>query len=223
MIRREAISRVKNTFKAVKQDAAGLSDRYIYSLILKYGKTLMRRQDNLNRIMNFDSIWKPIDCVDLVQIDKIPAACGCILSGCKISRTEKELPELIDGNSGPFLRFVTSLDQSQILEVTNPTSYERMHKQTNFKYNKTKYYWYTDRHLYFPNIEWDAIRLEGIFEGDISSYSSDTEESCTYAQDLDCPIPDYLFSEIEASIASELGINLQIPTDQQHDNINVIE
>ena len=48
----EAISRIKNTIKSVKQDAASLTDRYVYSLILKYGKLLMRGQDNLIEYLN---------------------------------------------------------------------------------------------------------------------------------------------------------------------------
>lgn len=216
---REATSRVKNTFKAVKQDAAGLSDRYIYSLIMKFGKTLMRRQDNLNRILKYNSVWKPLDCVEIEEVDRV--SCGCI-AGCKVFRTKKKLPKLVDGYWGALIRFVTSVDQSQELKPTTAIEYEKMLKQKNFKYNKTKYYWYLDGHLYFPNIEWDAIRLECIPEGDISAYNTDTP-NCTYAQDLDCPIPDFLFTEIEQMIAAELGINLRIPVDQQHDNINVIE
>jgi len=218
---REVTSRVKNTFIAVKQDAGGLSDRYIYSLVMKFGKTLMRRQDNLNRILKYNSVWKPIPCVDLEPVDRV--ACGCVTSGCTILKTKKKLPDLIDGYWGPLIRFVTSVDQSQELKPTTAIEYEKMLKQKNFKYNKTKYYWYLDGDLYCPNIDWDTIMLECIPEGDISSYTSDEVDNCTYAQDLDCPIPDFLFTEIEQMIAAELGINMRIPIDQQHDNINVIE
>lgn len=216
----EAVSRVKNTFKAVKQDAAGLSDRYIYSLIMKYGKTLMRRQDNLNRILKYNSIWKSLDCVELEEVNRVQ--CGCV-NGCSIHRTKNKLPKIIDGYWGVLIRFVTSVDQSEELKPTTAIEYEKMLKQKNFKYNKTKYYWYLDGHLYFPNIVWDAVRLECIPEEDISLYNNNESDNCTYAQDLDCPIPDFLFSEIEQMIASELGINLRIPPDQQHDNINTIE
>jgi hypothetical protein len=218
---REATSRVKNTFKAVKQDASGLSDRYIYSLILKYGKTLMRRQDNLNRLLKLTSIWLPLDCVELEEIDRV--SCGCIKSDCIILRTKKKLPKLIDGYFGPLIRFVTSLDQSIEVKPTTPVSYEKILKQKNSKYNKTRYYWYLDGHLYFPNITWDAVRLEGIFEDDVTAYNSDSSDNCTYTQDRECPIPEYLFSEIEQMIANELGITVRLPIDQQHDNLNIVE
>jgi len=47
----EAISRVRNTLKAVKEDPF-LTDRNIYFLITKYGKTLIKREDNQFRLMN---------------------------------------------------------------------------------------------------------------------------------------------------------------------------
>jgi hypothetical protein len=218
---REATSRIKNTFKAVKQDAAGLSDRYIYSLVLKYGKALMRRQDNLNRLLKYNSVWKTLGCIELEKVDR--NSCECPVLGCSILRTKRKLPKLIDGYYAPLIRFVTSPDQSQELKPTTPIAYEKMLKQKNFKYNTAKYYWYLDGHLYFPNVDWDAVSLECVPEGDISSYTGDPSDNCVYTQDLDCPIPDFLFAEIEQLMAAELGINIRIPVDQQHDNINVIE
>ena len=222
----EAISRIKNTIKSVKQDAASLTDRYVYSLILKYGKTLMRRQDNLNKILKYNSVWKPLYCVELESVNRVN--CGCV-DGCDILRTKTELPKLIDGYYGPLIRFVTSVDQSIEVKPTTSLEYEKMIKQKNFKYNNTKYYWYLDGHLYFPNIHWDAVRLECIPEGDISQYNNNNneynngEKDCTYMQDLDCPIPDFLFSEIDNFVYTELQIKLNIPPDNQHDTINIVE
>lgn len=42
-------------------------------------------------------------------------------------------------------------------------------------------------------------------------------------QDLDCPIPDFLFSEIDNFVYTELQIKLNIPPDNQHDTINIVE
>jgi hypothetical protein len=41
----EAISRVRGVLKIVKQESF-TTDRFIYSIISKYAKTLIRRQDN---------------------------------------------------------------------------------------------------------------------------------------------------------------------------------
>jgi hypothetical protein len=48
------ISRVRNTLKAVKEDAF-LTDRIIYSSLLKYAQTLIKREDNQFRLMKISS------------------------------------------------------------------------------------------------------------------------------------------------------------------------
>ena len=45
----ESISRVRNILKAVKEDPF-MTDRLIYSIIIKYAKVLIRRQDNENMV-----------------------------------------------------------------------------------------------------------------------------------------------------------------------------
>lgn len=222
-----AISRIKNSLKAVKQDAASLSNRFLYSLILKHGKFLLRRQDNQNKLMMSESGWKTLNVVELETVDKTEAAYEkmCLLTGCNIQRTKDKLPGVLYGYYGPLVRRVTSLDGSTNIELTTQVEFERMIKQPNFKYNKTKYYWIENEYLYFPNIVWDAIKLQGMFEGDTSKYNSDNEEpECIYIQDTICPIPEYLFSEIEKMIKIEdIQTLLQIPPNMQHDNVNVVE
>ena len=44
----EAISRVRNTLKAVKEDPF-LTDRTIFFSLIKYGNSLMKREDNQRR------------------------------------------------------------------------------------------------------------------------------------------------------------------------------
>ena len=52
----EAITRVRAVLKAVKEDAF-LTDRNIYFSILKYGKTLLKREDNQYRLMKISSLF----------------------------------------------------------------------------------------------------------------------------------------------------------------------
>ncbi len=208
---------MRNQIKSVKQDAF-LTDRFLYSLAMKHAKLLMRRQDNLNRIMKFNSVFQTMNFVELIEVDRAQAQCHGIDTGCYFKRTKDRLPDIIDGYWGPLLRGVTSIDLSEQLTPTYPTSWEQMAKQKTFKYNKKKYYWYLDGYLYFPNLEWDAVRLEGVFEGDISNYNCDPADDCQYIQDKNFNVPEYMFPEIEQNVMRDLGIMLQIPQDAQHDN-----
>lgn len=216
----EVISRVRNQIKSVKQDAF-LTDRFLYSVIMKHAKLLMRRQDNLNRIMKFNSVFQTLDFVELIEVDRAQAQCHGIDTGCYFKRTKERLPKMIEGYWGPLIRAVTSIDLSEEVTPTYPTTFEQMSRQKTFKYNKKKYYWYLDGYLYFPNLEWDAIRLEGVFEGDISNYNCDPKDDCEYVQNKTFNIPEYLFPEIEQLVMRDLGVMLQVPQDVQHDNRHV--
>jgi len=43
------VSRVRNSIKAVKEDAF-VTDRYLWSVITKYAKLFIKRQDNQNKL-----------------------------------------------------------------------------------------------------------------------------------------------------------------------------
>ena len=140
----DTISRVRNVVKGVKEDAF-LTDRFIYSLVLKYGKMLIRRQDNENKIMRFQSLFEKLPCVELIEVDKVEACCGGIRSNCTIKRTKDKLPTILEGAYGPLFRTITSIDGSIQVYKTYPSTYTNMANSTSFKYNKNKYFTYKNR------------------------------------------------------------------------------
>lgn len=217
----EAISRVRNSLKAVKEDPF-LTDRTIYFSIIKYGKTLLKREDNQNRLMRISSLFTFLPYVELIEVDKIEAGCTGVYSGCTIKRTKEKLPQLFDGMFGPVIRSVSSIDGETGLIKTEPSIYTSITKTTNFKYNKKKYFWYLNGYLYLPNVQWDAIKVEGIFEGDKADFLCPPEEQCVIKQDQQLPFPEYLFSEIEQFVLQELTILAKLPVDDADDSQNIL-
>ena len=214
----EAISRVRNTLKAVKEDPF-LTDRTIYFSIIKYGQSLMKREDNQLRLMKISNIFKVMPYVELIEVDKVDAACVGVYSGCYFKRTKERIPDLLTGIQGPIFRTVSSIDGSIELFRTDPGTFVSMTKTTTFKYNKRQYFWYIDGYLYFPNLAWDAVKVEAIFENDTESCYSD---KCLVKQEQSLNIPDYLFSEIEQYVVKELAMTLQVPTDGADDGQNTL-
>ena len=84
----EAISRVRNTLKAVKEDPF-LTDRTIYFSLLKYGKTLLKREDNQNRLMKMSSLFHVLPYVELIDIDKIEADCVVYIQDVLLKELKK--------------------------------------------------------------------------------------------------------------------------------------
>ena len=216
----DVISRVRTQVKGYRQDPL-LTDRVIYTFIKKHTGWLMRREDSGNKLMNYSSIIQSMDYIELIEVDKIEACCSGVQSDCKIMRTKDKLPEFLQGYDGPLIRDVTSIDYSEHLQPTTPIAYVTLSRSKSYKYNNTKYYWYLNNYLYFPNLDWDAVRLEGIFEGDISKYKCDDDFKCRFMSDNPVNVPDYLLGELESNVFKDLASMMQLPPDTVNDKQNL--
>jgi hypothetical protein len=214
----EAISRVRNAMKAVKEDSF-LTDRQIYFVISKYAKTLIKREDNQMRLMKMSSLFKTLPYLELIDVDKVEAGCVGVYSGCYFKRSKEKLPSILNGMFGPLLRTVSSIDGSIELNRTEPGIWTAMTKSTTFKYNKRPYFWYLNGYIYVPNVDWDAIKVEAIFENEVPTCDTDP---CQLIQDQPLNVPEYLYSEIEQYALKELIMIAQIPVDSADDSQNIL-
>ena len=121
----------------------------------------------------------------------------------------------------PFLtdRTTSSIDGTIEMFRTEPGTWTSITKSTTFKYNRKQYFWYLNGYIYCPNIDWDAIRIEAIFENQVDTCDSDP---CLLRQDDQFVLPEYLFSEIEQFVIKELTMSLSIPSDGADDSQNAL-
>jgi hypothetical protein len=214
----DSVSRVRNLVKGVKEDAF-LTDRLLYSLIIKYGRMLIRREDEKNKLMRMQTLFVKLPCIELIEVNKIEACCGGIKSNCTIKRTKEKVPQMLEGAYGPLIRSISSIDGSIELYSTIPSLYTSIINSTNYKYNKNKYYWYLDGHLYFPDIEWEAVSVEALFEDSVERFVCDGDV-CRPRQDDNINIPEYLFAELEQMVVKDLLSVIQIPAENDDNNQN---
>ena len=214
----EAISRVRNTLKAVKEDPF-LTDRTIYYSLLKYAQTLIKREDNQFKLMKISSIFSVLPYIEMIDVDKVDAGCIGVFSGCYFKRSKDKLPTILDGVFGPIFRTVSSIDGTIEMYRTDPGTWVSMTKTTTWKYNRNFYFWYLDGYLFAPNIDWDAVRIEAIFEGKLDTC---TTEECGIKQDQQFALPEYLFSEVEQFVIKELTMSLSVPSDGPDDSQNTL-
>jgi hypothetical protein len=212
----DVISRVRREIKAVRQDSF-LNDRFLFSLIVKHSNWLMKREDSANKLLKFDSIVQSLPLVPLVEVDAVEAACRGIESGCMMKRTKDKLPELFDGYAGPLFRAVTSLDGRYEVSLTDPIIYVHITNQSSHKYNKSLYGWFLNGHLFFPRLDWDAVRVEGIFSGDVNGYGCADCCTCIPRQDQAFNVPAYLHGELENHVLNDLKGLLGVPGDEVED------
>lgn len=216
----EVVSRVRGQVKAEVQDAF-VTDRYVYSLITKFAQLLMRRQDFANKLMKFNAVWETLPYVELIEVDTVEAQCSGIQSGCTIKRTKEKLPDMIEGYWGPLIRTVSSIDGSIEMQATQPGTYTSMTKTTSFKYNKTKYWWFLNGYLYMPNIEWDAVKVEGVFDDNIGAWLCEPNAQCIPRYEQKINIPEALFAEIEQQVVNAMLLTVKVPVEDGDNKVNV--
>jgi hypothetical protein len=180
----------------------------------------MKREDGKNKLLAFSGAIQTMDFVELIEIDTVDACCTGIRSDITIKRTKDKLPIFLQGYYGPLIRTISSIDGSEELQPILPTTYNQVSSSKNFRYNKTKYYWYINDYIYFPNLDWDAVRIEGIFEDDISAFTCE-EDSCLSKQDQTFNVPDYLLGELETQAFKDLVGMIQLPPDPINDKQNI--
>lgn len=217
----DIISRVRNTVKGVKEDAF-ITDRYIYSVAFKYAKLYIQKQDTVNQILKYQNLFEVLPCVELIEVDKIEACCAGIKSKCTIMRTKDKLPLVLQGSYGPLFRTISSIDFSTLAYPTSPATYTAMINSTSFKYNKNAYYWYLDGYLYLPNVTWEAVRIEGIWDQSLNYLKCDSATECQIRQNDATHIPEYMFAEIEKQVISDIMILAQVPQDVTENGQNIL-
>lgn len=170
-----------------------ITDRFIYHEALSIKNILLKQEEEKGRLYKLSDLFKIINKVDLIEVDTIEA-CG-IDSDCIIKRTKEELPDIVE-SSGGFLMNVTSLDGSQKLLYITESSWLRK-LNIDDKHAKNELVFFSrGNHLYFPNIEWDAVRVEAVFEDpdavDNINDCRDEPTDCRSAYDRNFTIPNYL-------------------------------
>ena len=210
------VSRIRTGIKAVRQDSF-LTDQFIYSLFLKYAALRIKQLDEKGRLYAFSSIFETLDYVKLEETDWVEATCSGIRSDRTFRRTCDPLPMFMEGKFGPMVRSITSLDGRTPFQMTSLDNYVLLSKQQSHRYNTTKYCWWLNDRLYFPDVPYPAIRIEGMFQEDISKFKCNYDDCCKPRQEQSLNVPDYILSDIEGMVLKELNGEMHIPSDYQHD------
>lgn len=214
----DVVSLLRNLTKSNKQDSF-LTDFELYTLFKKNAAVSMRRLDDRGRLTKFSSVFETLDYVELEEVDKIEGTAWGIKSLALMRRTKLEMPMFTEGAYGPMVNSITSLDASVVFKmVRNVDIYNMISKDKNAKYNNWKYTWFLNDRLYFYNIDYPAVRIEGLFEEDISAFKSNYSDKCKRRQDQSINVPDAILQECVAGVLKDLGLQLQTPSDVQNNN-----
>lgn len=201
------ISRLKTPFKQVNSDSR-LTDKFMFLLLVKHRELLLKKTGK--GVLNIEDLFQTKTYEELIDVDAVEA-CG-IQTNCKIKRTKYKLENILSNKTGIIIRDVTSLDGYTSLTKTTQESWVKKQRKTTFKYDKTLYYWFSNGYLYFPNLEWDAVKITAYYDVEISN-DCDDQDCCQNIQDTLFRIPGFLLSELDQLVYMDLQPYIKLPTD----------
>ena len=201
----EIISTIKSNIKQSIEDRT-LTDRFIYYTAWSTAKTLMKRDaDQTRKIYNISNIWQNVN-LEMIEVSTIEDILDCNLDieiDCTIYRSKDKLPKLVETSFGWLYKSITSIDGSESFVLVNQRDFNLKRK---IKYNKDKYVFIHNDYLY-TNVEWDIIKVSGIFENLIFC------SPCEKAYDKYFPIPSYLEEAVITMSLQKVFEALRIPGD----------
>lgn len=202
---RETLSHIKVPNKAINADTR-LTNKYIYTLCKKYRDQLVKTVDSKFQLMKLDYLFQTWKCVELVEVSSIDECCN-IGTECTIYRTKNKLPACVTASWGPIIKRISAIDGFTDISQIRATDWNRKLEDTNFKLDKDLYYFFQDDYIYFPNLKWKKIRIEGYFEEDIMKHNkcdNKEQDPCKSFLDNQFRIPKELFAPCISLVQQEV-------------------
>lgn len=208
MTNREVISQIRESNEFMAYDHI-VTDRYLLSLINKFGLTLFRRDFNKRKYTNTSNIPVSINCF---AMERVPLAeCINYSSDVEIAKSVYKLPQ-VEQSYYSYMMQVYDIEQSAEILATTPKQYINILNR-RFKPNSI-FYWIQDGYLYIssPNIE--KVRVNAIFTDYVVNTSEidecgenncDSCPDCFEPLDQQFKFPGHIVSEIVNMVNQELA------------------
>lgn len=230
MTGRKLVSDVRSLHKLLSTDSL-ITDRAIISETRNNALLLIKRETNLRKLWQTDSLFTTIPCLETIEVPI--SECCSYVDECTIARTKFKLPRVSEGNYQYVIQGVYSINAmsgkgSKLKEIT-VNRYLNLLRLPIIK--KENYFWISNDYLYVTNPNLKAIRLVAFFEEDVNNdimfpecgcgtdYTE--EEICMNPLDKEFPLPGYLEQQVlEMTSKKLLSTYFNIKSDISQDGVD---
>ena len=227
---RKLVSDVRSVHKILSTDSL-ITDRAIASEIRNNSLLLIKRETNLRKLWQTDTLFTTIPCLEMVEVS-ISECCNYV-DECTIARTRFKIPRISEGNYQYVIQGVYSINAmsgtgSKLKEIT-VNRYLNLLKLPIIK--KENYFWVSNDYLYVTNPHLKSIRLVAFFEEDVTNdimypecgcgIDYTDEQICINPLDKEFPLPGYLEQQtLQLTSQKLLSTYFNIKTDVSQEGID---
>jgi hypothetical protein len=221
---RHLVSSIRGEHKLLSSDSL-ITDRLIFAEIKNNAFLLLKRELNLRKLWNTDTIFTTVPCLELTCVP-ISECCDYV-DECKVARTIYKLPRIAEGNYQYVIQGVYSINamggKGKKLKEVTVNRYINLLKLPFVK--KEEYFWISNGYLYVSNPMIKAIRLVALFEEEVpneimypecgcGTAVPTVEELCKNPLDKEFALPGYLEKQVlELTSQKLLATYFQLKSD----------
>ena len=207
MTLRKLVSSVRGMHKLLSTDGL-ITDRLIAAEIRMSTFFLLKRETNLRKLWNTDTIFTTIPCLEMMEVDV--SECSDYTGGCTIARSKLKIPRIAEGNYQYVIQGVYSINALGGRGVKFiETTVNRYINTLKLPVVKQQYYfWISNDYLYITNPLVEKVRLVAMFVEDVPNEliypegcdcggsSVAVEELCKNPLDKEFNLPAYLEKQV---------------------------
>lgn len=200
---RQAISEVLNDPGVVNMDEI-LPKKYIYTKLMGWADAITRRDSDSRRVFTHRYLFSFLeDCTELIPVTN--DCCEELPRDYVMKRTKNKIPNTLSTIMGSALAVYTvGIHNGLRFEEASPKRYAQIVRRS-YRDPEVIYYWRSGDYLYFPEIDFDVIRIEGAFTEPFQVENG----KCTLFLDTAFVCPDYLFADVKKATVQELLTKFQ--------------
>lgn len=163
---RNLVSTVRGSHKLLSTDGM-VTDRLIAAEIKTSAFLLLKRETNLRKLWQTDTLFTTINCL---EFQEVPISDCCeYVDDCTIAKSKFKIPRISEGNYGYLIQGVWSINamggRGRKLKEITINRYINLLKLPFTK--KEEYYWIVNDYLYVTNPFIKAVRMAAFFEEDV--------------------------------------------------------
>lgn len=201
---REIISLIKTSLKETNSDSR-LTNKYIYSVILKVTSLLIQRESDSLKLNSLLKLFQTLKCFPIIEVSDSEETCG-LDKYCKVYRSKIKIPDFFEDSDGIIMKGIYTVNHSRKITLLSVNDIiRRKQDRINSKYDKSIYAFIKNNYLYLTD-RIDYVQIEGLFKNDISKLNNSNcfpdnldNVSCISFLDTPAPIP----AKLEQAIVTE--------------------
>lgn len=204
---KEIISTIRTNLKEDTVDSV-LTNREIWRITWAYAITFIKQSTDKKRNIFNQDLFKTI----VVKMKEVPTAdlnnFGIPID-CTVYRSINKIPKIIESDYGLIFRYIGTLDRSRTFNLTTPHTFYDKIKITKGKVG----YVFTENNYIYSNEKFPLL-ISALFSNLLDILKQEIKEGgkCSI-MDLECPIPEFIISDLLKAVITQLGIFKQSPQD----------